>query len=108
MAEELGPLADEREAGAQRKAAKRDQRAEIDELVTLMRQPAGRAFMWRLLHQVCRVHEVSFTGNSGTFFNEGIRNVGLRYLGLIRRHCFDAYQLMEREAATEQEARNGG
>ena len=39
----------------------------------------GRDWLWSLLES-CRIYESSFTGDSGTFFNEGMRNVGLRVL----------------------------
>lgn len=103
MADDVGPLADPRIAAKQAKAAKRAQREEIDEVRALMASRPGRAFIWRLLTQVCHVHATSFTGNSATFFNEGARGVGLYYLGLLKLHCFDAYQLMEKEARENEE-----
>lgn len=49
---------------------------ETQDLKRLLDLPEGRRFMRRLMG-FCRVFETSMTGNSQTFFNEGMRNVGL-------------------------------
>ena len=57
----------------------------------------GRRVMWGLL-SVCGVFRSSFTGNSETFFREGERNIGLRYMKDIMELCPDALTLMTNEA----------
>lgn len=42
----------------------------------LMNDRRGRWFVMRLM-QICGIEESSFTGNSGTFYNEGKRDIGL-------------------------------
>lgn len=42
----------------------------------LMEMPEFRRFVWRYLG-LTKIYETSFTGNSETFFNEGMRAVGL-------------------------------
>jgi hypothetical protein len=42
----------------------------------LMSSSQGRRFMHRLL-DTCGVYRTSFTGNSETYFREGMRNIGL-------------------------------
>jgi hypothetical protein len=46
----------------------------------VMASPLGRKFLYGLIHGVCHMHGNMFTGNSGTFFNEGARQVGVRLM----------------------------
>ena len=69
---------------------------EINDLRDMMSSRTGRRTMWRLLDQ-CGVFRISFTGNSTTFFNEGQRNVGLKYIALINAFFIDEYVEMVRE-----------
>lgn len=74
-------------------------RQEIEDLQAIMGDAAGRRFMWRLLGQT-GVYRSSFTGEPhGTIFREGERNVGLRLLAIINRHCADEYAEMQKEHA---------
>lgn len=59
---------------------------EKNDLVWLMSQERGRRFIWRLLSRA-GVFQSSFTGNSGTFFNEGRRDIGLWVLSSIMASC---------------------
>lgn len=72
-------------------------RQELDDVLALMRSPSGRRFVWRLL-SLCGVYQTSFTGNSGTFFNEGQRNVGLQVLGDVHETALDEFLVMMKEA----------
>lgn len=48
----------------------------LQDLRTVLQTRAGRnLYCW--LMDACRMSELSFTGNSHTFFNEGMRKVGL-------------------------------
>lgn len=62
-----------------------------------MNTEQGRRFIWRLLG-LCGVYRTSFTGNSGTFFNEGARNIGLMVLADVQEVALDAYLQMVKEA----------
>jgi len=54
-----------------------------DALLTVMATKKGRWFMMRLF-DMCRLFSTTFTGNSQTFFNEGVRSVALSYLTQIK------------------------
>lgn len=55
-----------------RELQKRDQ----DALLTILNSESGRWFLMRLLDKT-KVNADNFTGNSQTFYNEGMRKVGL-------------------------------
>lgn len=62
----------------------------------LMGNKRGRRFMWRLLER-CGVYKSSFTGNSETFFREGMRNVGLGFLAQVHEITPDQFAVMLKE-----------
>lgn len=62
------------EERGKKKESERDQ--QLNDLRHILASPQGRRFYWRKLSD-CGVFKTSFTGNSTTFFNEGMRNVGL-------------------------------
>jgi hypothetical protein len=70
---------------------------DLDDVLSIMNTKQGRRFIWRLL-SFCKVFESSFTGNSTTFFNEGMRNVGLMLMADINESCADKYLRMMKEA----------
>ena len=74
---------------------------EANDIKWLMSTKQGRRFVWRLLEKA-GVYRTSFTGNSETFFKEGMRNMGLFVVAEIHTHSPDAYVLMltESKAAT--------
>ncbi len=91
---DLRGLEQDQEELDRREAAAR--RLEEDDFRWLMSQKQGR----RLVHQLLAetgVYRSSFTGNSETFFREGARSVGLRYLGLINAVCPEQYTIMLQE-----------
>jgi len=59
----------------------------------LMNEERGRRFVWRLLEQA-GVFRSSFTGNSETYFREGMRNMGLSIISQIHEHAPEFYQVM--------------
>jgi hypothetical protein len=72
-------------------------RKEIEDLKWLMAHKPGRRFMWRLL-EMAGVYRTSFhTSGSVTAFNEGQRNVGLRYVAEIQELTPDNYLAMLKE-----------
>lgn len=82
------------EAGKREKT--RAARAE-DDLKWILSDKRGRRFYWRLLAD-CGVFKSSMTGNSQTFFNEGMRNIGLKLLADLNDVEPDAYVLMLKES----------
>lgn len=89
---------------AQRRAAKEQEREsalmkeqERSDLVAVMSTESGRRFMWGFL-AATGMYNSSFTGNSTTFFNEGQRNIGLKYTVLMLQHCPELYLEMQKEA----------
>lgn len=76
--------------------SKQERDVAISDTKWLMKDKRGRRLMWRWLGR-CRVFQLSYTGNSQTFFNEGQRNVGLRFLDEIMTHCPEDYVLMMQE-----------
>lgn len=73
----------------------RDQEGAAD-MRLIMAQPYGRRFVWSLL-EFAGVFRTSFTGNSATFYNEGMRNVGLMVMAKINETCPEKYLLMLQE-----------
>ncbi len=68
-------------------------------LQMLLDCPWGRWFLMRLFDR-CLLFSDGFTGNSTTFFNEGMRKVGLMFLADIKALGFEGVmqkQLAERE-----------
>lgn len=75
---------------------KHERRVEIEDIKWLMKGRQGRRIVWRLLEKT-GVFRCSFTGNSETFFREGMRNVGLMLLAQINEVCPEQYTLMVQE-----------
>lgn len=87
---------DARREQAQADAA-REARWEIEDLAWLMRSKRGRRFVWRLLTHA-GVYRLSFNSDAAvTAFNEGQRNLGLRYTAQLLEHCGEDYALMVQE-----------
>ncbi len=74
-------------------AAKLKQLRDSADFQWLMSDERGRRYVWRLLEQ-CGVYRSSFTGNSETFYREGMRNIGLILVKDCHQHCPDQYQKM--------------
>lgn len=69
---------------------------EVKDLQWVMSDKRGRRFIWSLLGMT-GVFRISYTGNSETFFREGMRNVGVMLLDQLKTHCDELYIAMERE-----------
>jgi hypothetical protein len=69
---------------------------EQDDFKWLMSSKRGRRIMWRLLEKT-GVYRSSFTGNSETFFREGMRNVGLMLMAQVNEFSPDQYSMMLKE-----------
>lgn len=83
-----------------RQAGEKEERGrerDLNDMRTVLSTLSGRRVVWRYL-TFCKVFESSFTGNSTTFFNEGMRNVGLALLADIHEAEPQAYLLMMQES----------
>ena len=87
---------DEGQVGERQIKSKNMARERMAGLVGMMQSKNGRAYIWWLLGE-CKVFSTSFTGNSTTFFNEGMRQIGLMLLADINRECEDQYLVMCKE-----------
>lgn len=72
---------------------------EAADIEWLMGDARGRRIVWGLL-SVSGVFRTSYTGDNGTFFNEGKRNIGLVYMAKVNDVCPEKYgdMLMEQQA----------
>ena len=68
-----------------------------DQLSLILSSYEGRSFYWRLLSR-CGIFRTSFTGDNTTFFNEGMRQVGLWALEELFSASPEAFLLMQKEA----------
>lgn len=91
------PIQAQREQKAE--DAKREQQAEIDELLWLMSDKRGRRWMWRRLSEY-GVYRLSFAGGdfAATAFAEGRRSAGLNLITQLMQHCPDRFNEMQKEA----------
>lgn len=83
--------------------------SELDDIKWLMGSRRGRRIVWRLLERT-GIFRSSFTGNSETFFREGMRNVGLMLMAQINEVCPEQYTTMvqeQRENANRNASDNG-
>ena len=69
---------------------------EQEDFKWLMGNKRGRRIVWRLLEHT-GVYRRSFTGNSETFFREGMRNVGLALLDQVHTITPDQFAVMLKE-----------
>jgi hypothetical protein len=91
------------EAGERNKLALQ---TEQEDFKWLMGNKRGRRIVWRLLERT-GVYRSSFTGNSETFFREGMRNVGLMLLDQIHTITPDQFAVMLKEQKDVRNADDG-
>lgn len=82
--------------------AREIRRREVEDFKWLMAHPAGRRIVWRLLERA-GVYRTTFTGNSETFFKEGMRAMGLFIIGEVHSVTPEAYVTMLKEQRTNDE-----
>jgi len=72
-----------------------------DQIMFVLSNRLGRAFLWRKLGE-CGIFKTSFS-NSGSqvYFNEGMRQIGLSLLDEIMKVKPDAFLLMMKENGEE-------
>jgi len=74
---------------------------EVDDFKWIMAHAQGRRFLNRLLDKT-GVFRSSFTGNSETFFREGMRNVGLLVMSEMLDLTPELYLKMLKENKTDE------
>jgi len=88
--------------GQEKAQADNSERQKLDAMIEqedfkwLMGNKRGRRIGWRLLERT-GVYRSSFTGNSETFFREGMRNVGLTLLAQVHEITPDQFAVMLKE-----------
>lgn len=95
--------------------AKRRKERETEDLKVLLKMPEGRRLFWRYMGDA-GVFRSSYTGDQGTNFNEGQRNIGLKMFNDVLNTDIRAFAQMQQEhvalVAAEQLAldkvKNGG
>lgn len=92
--------ADEQQVERAKERTLSKEEKDANDLRWVLNSKPGRRFMWRLLEE-CGVYKTSFTGNSATFFNEGMRNIGLKLINEINNNAPEAYLVMLKEAKGE-------
>ena len=68
----------------------------VNGLRKAMNDKEGRIFL-RWILAISRTNMISFDGSSRTYFNEGMRNVGLQVQAEMVRHCPDQFIQLLRE-----------
>lgn len=86
------------------KRQKEQRRQELKDVIFILSSSEGRRFFWRYL-TFCGVFRTTFTGNNQTFFKEGERNIGLSLFADMNEAVPEAYAVMQREFAEEQQRR---
>lgn len=100
MSKDYDPLDLPGQRRSKEDAAAREQLArtnEAEDIKKLMSEQWGRRLMWRMLDKA-GIYRTSFTGNSETFFREGMRNFGIQLIAAINDTCPEQYALMVTES----------
>jgi hypothetical protein len=95
--------ADEEQVKTRKRKDERLRDRELADLRLVMSSVEGRRFVWRLLEKA-GVFRTSFTGNSTTFFNEGMRNMGLMVLSDVHEAAAAEYIVMMNESKEGKES----
>lgn len=86
------------------------ERKRIEAFASVMSGPEGRLFVNWILGE-CGIMRISYSAklpNETTFFNEGMRNVGLKIFSMIDQNFPKEWLLMREEAKKrDEEADNG-
>ena len=85
-----------RESEANGLEANVERKKEADDIRWLMGHKQGRRFVMRLLEKA-GIYRTSFTGNSETFFREGMRNMGLFVLSEVMEVTPEQFAQMLKE-----------
>lgn len=94
--DDIDPAAQARLKTEREELEKLNLQRDIEDVVWLMSERAGRRIMYALLEEA-GVYRGSYTGTQDTVFNEGKRAVGLKYLGIVNSRCAEQFVLMLKE-----------
>lgn len=78
-------------------------RRELSDIAQILSTLEGRRFYWRMM-VTCGIFLSSFTGNNTTFYNEGMRNIGLILLADMNEADPTAYLKMISESKKMEES----
>ena len=77
-------------------------RRELADIAAVLSTREGRRFCWRLLESA-GVFRTVMTGNSWTFFNDGMRSLGLKVYTDLMESCPDRLKEMWNEAKAQKQ-----
>jgi len=83
---------------AQKSESRQDRDA--NDVREVMNSVRGRRFIWNKL-AFCGLYKTSYAGEHEIFYNEGMRNIGLKILADVSEACPEAYLLMQKENREE-------
>jgi len=89
--------ADPKQVDNARKLEKEQINKERNDFISILKTEAGRRIIWDQLC-FCGIFKMSYTGDNGTYVNEGKRIVGLRLLEKINIYSPESYGLMLKES----------
>ncbi len=75
---------------------------ELADIAAVLQSKEGRRFVWRLL-ETAGVFRTVMTGNSWTFFNDGMRSLGLAVYTDLMESCPDRLKEMWGEAKVQKQ-----
>lgn len=80
---------------------KDDRAQELDDLKFVLSTKQGRRAVWRILCE-CGLFRAGFVqSGSQVYFNEGMRNVGMKLIDDVHQADISAYATMQKEAKGE-------
>lgn len=94
--QQIGEAVDQAKLNEKRKKEASERQDEINDLRALMKMPQFRRLAWRLMAR-CRTFGSVMSGNSYTFYNSGMQDVGHFILAEIIEADPDAYLEMIKE-----------
>jgi hypothetical protein len=72
----------------------------LNDIRYVLNDHKGRRFYWNLM-RFCRIFETSNADEHQIFYNEGMRNVGLKLLADLNEAAPEVYNVMVRESQEE-------
>lgn len=91
-------LGDPAAVSARNKRVAQRQRELAGTLVWIMSTKQGRSWVHHLIYDKLGYDKKQFTGNSATYANVGVLEVGQTIVRELKTLCFEQWALMEREA----------
>jgi hypothetical protein len=92
--------ADEEQVKEAKQAEKLKKKKELSGIYNVMSTQEGRRYIKELI-EYCGVFKTSYAVDNRIYYNEGIRNVGLKLIADINESCPELYVMMMEEAKKE-------